>query len=93
MIQQQRTMHRYPDCKFALGNVLMPEEMISIRYLCEESLAGRAPSVIAIDINGNREIEGVLECLKVVMNEKWIRQPRLIIVKSRFLYWDLKQRH
>ncbi|KAL7529576.1 hypothetical protein ACHAXR_003035, partial [Thalassiosira sp. AJA248-18] len=81
---------RYPKCKFALGNVLIPDEMSSIRTLCEQSLTHSAPSVICIDINGNREIDGVLECLTMVMNEKWKKQPRMIIVKSRFLYWELK---
>lgn len=70
---------------------MIPEEMANIRTLCETSLIGSAPSVICIDINGNREIEGVLDCLKMVMNEEWKRQPRMIIVKSRFLYWELKK--
>ena len=84
------TIKRYPKCKFALGNVLIPEEMTTIRTLCEQSMVGYAPSVICIDINGNREIKGVLECLDMVMKEEWKRQPRMIIVKSRFLYWELK---
>ena len=82
---------RFPKCKFALGNILIPEEMSSVRTLCEQSLMGSAPSVICIDVNGNREIDGVLECLSMVMNEKWEKSPRLIIVKSRFLYWELKE--
>ena len=65
--------------------------MAYLNSFCEQSLKGGAPSVIAIDVNGNREIEGVLQCLQMVMNEKWARQPRLIVVKSRFLYWDLKK--
>mmetsp|Transcript_13858 Transcript_13858/g.30189 ORF Transcript_13858/g.30189 Transcript_13858/m.30189 type:complete len:423 (+) Transcript_13858:66-1334(+) len=81
---------RYPKCKFALGNVLIPDEMASVRTLCEQSLVGSAPSIICIDINGNREIAGVLECVTMVMKEKWKKQPRMIIVKSRFLYWELK---
>lgn len=82
---------RYPKCKFSLGNILLPKEMSSIRTFCERSLVGSAPSIICIDVNGNREISGVLECLKMVMNESWKRQPRMIIVKSRFLYWELKK--
>lgn len=81
---------RYPKCKFALANVLLPEEMASIRTLCETKLTNSAPTVICIDINGNREIAGVLECLDMVMKEQWKVQPRMIIVKSRFLYWELK---
>ncbi len=65
--------------------------MASMRTLCETSLVGSAPSVICIDVNGNREIEGVLECLIMAMDERWRRQPRMIIVKSRFLYWKLKE--
>lgn len=71
--------------------MLKPDEMASLNTLCTQTLKGGSPSVIAIDINGNRELEGVLECLQVVMNEKWLRRPRMIIVKSRFLYWDLKK--
>ena len=42
--------------------------------------------VVAIDINGNRELEAVRQCLQLVIQE-W--KPRLIIVKSRALYADL----
>ena len=42
--------------------------------------------VIAIDINGNRELEAVEECLDRVL--KWWK-PRLVIVKSRSLYSKL----
>ena len=83
---------RYPKCKFVLANVLVPDEMATLRTTCESSLQGEAPSIICVDINGNREIDGVLRCVQMLMNEKWKRQPRLIIVKSRFLYWDLKER-
>ncbi|KAL3770270.1 hypothetical protein ACHAWO_003675 [Cyclotella atomus] len=82
---------RFPQCKFSLCNVLKPDELASLNKLCQQSLKGGAPSVIAIDINGNRDVDGVLECLQAVMNEKWIRHPRLIVVKSRFLYWDLRK--
>jgi hypothetical protein len=84
---------RYPKCKFMLANVLVPEEMSAIRSMCEASLRGEAPSIICIDVNGNREIDGVKKCLQVIMNEDWRVQPRMIIVKSRFLYWDLKERN
>ena len=68
-----------------------PNDLASLNELCKQSLKDGAPSVIAIDINGNRDVDGVLECLQVVMNEMWIKQPRLIVVKSRFLYWDLRE--
>ena len=65
--------------------------MASIRAVCEKSMVGSAPSIICIDVNGNREIDGVIECLNTVMKEPWRRQPRMIIVKSRFLYWEVKK--
>ena len=83
---------RYPKCKFMLANILVSEEVSTIRTMCETNLRGEAPSIICIDVNGNREIDGVLQCLQMIMNERWKRQPRMIIVKSRFLYWDLKER-
>ena len=83
--------HRYPKCKFALGDVLVPNEMAAIRTLCETTLINSAPSVVCIDVNGNREIQGVLDCISSIMNEQWKVMPRMIIVKSRFLYWELKK--
>lgn len=74
-----------------LCNILNPDDIASLNTFCQQTLEGGAPSVIAIDINGNRDVDGVLECLQVVMNEKWTEQPRLIVVKSRFLYWDLRK--
>ena len=82
---------RYPKSKFLLGDVLVPNEISSVRMSCEQCLIGLAPSILCIDINGNREIEGVLACLTMVMNEPWVRMPRIIIVKSRFLYWEMKR--
>jgi hypothetical protein len=41
------------------------------------------PDVVAMDINGNRELPAVLECLQAVW-KLW--RPRLVIVKSRALY-------
>jgi hypothetical protein len=82
---------RFPLCEFKLCNILKQDDVASLNLSCQQTLKGGAPSVIAIDVNGNRDIEGVLECLQVVMNERWARQPRLIVVKSRFLYWDLRK--
>ena len=44
--------------------------------------------VVAIDINGNRELEAVQQCLARVQS-MW--QPRLIIVKSRALHQYISQ--
>jgi len=42
--------------------------------------------VVAIDINGNRELNAVLQCLDRVL-KCW--KPKLVIVKSRSLYGKL----
>ncbi len=81
----------YPECEFVHGDVLLPNEMSRVREHCELHLANKSPSVICVDINGNRDIDGVLECLRAIMHEPWSRMPRLIIVKSRFLYWEMKK--
>ena len=52
--------------------------------------------VIAIDINGNRHLEPILQCLQIIMMSRFTiahdhHQPRLIIVKSRSLYLYLQQ--
>lgn len=43
------------------------------------------PSIVAIDINGNRELPAVLACLDAVWN-RHVWRPRLILVKSRTLH-------
>ncbi|KAL7560770.1 hypothetical protein ACA910_005337 [Epithemia clementina (nom. ined.)] len=54
----------------------------------DESSAFHSSSlVVAIDINGNRELEAVQSCLSQVQ-ALW--QPRLIIVKSRALHQKIK---
>jgi hypothetical protein len=45
--------------------------------------------VVAIDINGNRDIDPVLQCIQLVMNQL---VPRLILVKSRSLYNQITYR-
>jgi hypothetical protein len=42
--------------------------------------------VVAIDINGNQELEAVQKCIEIVI-DKW--KPRLIVVKFRALYAEL----
>jgi hypothetical protein len=44
------------------------------------------PTIVAIDINGNRELPAVLACLQKV-SSLW--KPRLILVKSRALHGQL----
>lgn len=46
------------------------------------------PNVVAIDINGNRELPAVLQCIQKVIRSY---RPRLIIVKSRALYLEYKR--
>ena len=65
--------------------------MSALRVSCEWLLAGAAPSVVGIDIGGNRDVEDVRQCLTLLMAEAWQRRPRLIVVKSRFLYWEQKE--
>ena len=48
-----------------------------------QELQDAEPNVIAVDINGNRELEAVCQCLEVMFRSY---QPRLIIVKSRALH-------
>ncbi|GFH60594.1 hypothetical protein CTEN210_17070 [Chaetoceros tenuissimus] len=76
----------YPIDDFIELNLLeIPEEeiieVLSERKLRNEDVDGGL--VVAIDINGNRELEAVEDCLKRVL-ECWV--PKLVIVKSRSLY-------
>ena len=71
---------RYPHLLFVLWDILkQPEQM-------PEELRDVAVNVLAIDINGSRELEAVLQCLQIAF-DLW--QPRLIIVKSRTLHQRL----
>ncbi|GAX26803.1 hypothetical protein FisN_9Lh072 [Fistulifera solaris] len=63
----------YPNLPFYCFDVLAPTE---------DWPAEIQPEVVAIDINGNRELPAVQQCIQVVL-ERY--QPRLIIVKSRAL--------
>lgn len=66
---------RYPDIPFFLCDVLLEK--------WPTALQTAQPSVVAIDINGNRELPAVCACLEEVWKQF---QPRLVIVKSRELY-------
>ena len=67
---------RYPNREFRLGDVFQDDLGISFE----------GPSVVAIDINGNRMLPAVLDCIQLAL-DKWA--PRLIVVKSRELYAKL----
>lgn len=87
---------RFPECVFSLQDALTENGSIKLRALCKDKLVGGYPTVVAIDINGNREIPAVLKCIDNIMNpgndgdDNW-ELPRLIIVKSRLLYVELKK--
>lgn len=67
----------FPGLCFIEWDVMMKEK--------PNELEGCKFDVIAIDINGNRELPAVLECLDAVWNlHGW--DPRLVIVKSRSLH-------
>jgi hypothetical protein len=78
---------RYPDlCQsFFLWDVLAdpapPAAMMSL--LESQHKSSPSPDVVAMDINGTRELPAVLECLQAVW-KLW--RPRLVIIKSRALY-------
>jgi hypothetical protein len=82
---------RVPDCSFVTCDILRPTEewlpvVDTIQQSKMEGEQGRpsfCPTVVAIDINGNRELQAVLSCLQVAMD---VWRPRLILVKSRSLY-------
>jgi hypothetical protein len=65
---------RYPNREFLLGDVF------------EDDITPQHPLVVAIDINGNRELPAVLKCVQVAL-DSW--SPRLVVVKSRELYAKL----
>ena len=81
---------RYPHCYFTLEDALTVEGTQQLRQLCQDVMLGGYPTIVAIDINGNREISAVMQCINHLMNpinppDGWVL-PRLIIVKSRLLH-------
>ena len=92
-------VERYPQTLFSVEDALSDEGTAKMRALCKQKLIGGYPNVVAIDINGNRLLDHVLECVKRLMNpgddvelgKDW-DLPRLIIVKSRFLHEEVKRR-
>jgi hypothetical protein len=67
---------RYPDRDFLLADVFE-----------DFDATAHHPSVVAIDINGNRQLPAVVDCIQLAL-DAW--SPRLIIVKSRELYAKIK---
>jgi len=86
--------HRFPETLFRViqDALSYPKEL---EQLCFQHLKYGRPTVVAIDINGSRELPAVLQCIKVVIDlfcddsapDTW---PRLLIVKSRALYSMVK---
>ena len=66
---------RYPSCDFLLGDIFQ-----------DLDIRPTNPVVVAMDINGNRELPAVSKCLQLIL-DKWA--PRLVVVKSRELYAKL----
>ncbi len=92
-------VERYPQTLFSVEDALSDEGTAKMRALCKQKLIGGYPNVVAVDINGNRLLDHVLECIErlmnpgddVVLGKDW-DLPRLIIVKSRFLHEEVKRR-
>ena len=66
---------------FDVIDALSVQGLEAIKNLSDKTLGG-PPTVVAIDINGVREVEAVQKCIRNAMT----LGPRLIIVKSRNLY-------
>ena len=66
---------------FDVIDALSMQGLEDIKNLADKTLGG-PPTVVAIDINGVREVEAVQKCIRNAMT----LGPRLIIVKSRNLY-------
>lgn len=87
---------RYLESSFCtIPDVLTDESPEVLRHLCQKHLGCEFPSVVAIDINGSRELPAVLECIRQLMHNVLdphdLLQLRLIIVKSRTLLHYLKE--
>jgi hypothetical protein len=83
---------RVPACTFVTCDILRPKEewLPAVDSMLQSIMDGQqgrppdfCPTVVAIDINGNRELQAVLSCLQVAMD---VWRPRLILVKSRSLF-------
>jgi hypothetical protein len=92
-----QAQQRFPRCNFQAWEVpLLGEQQQSDKDKLpmnlfsqpSDTMATNQSLVVAIDINGNRELEAVQKCIQIVIQE-W--KPRLIVVKSRALYADLTE--
>lgn len=88
-------VERFPNCAFSVEDALTEKGVYKLRDLCREKFQQGYPSIVAIDINGNRSVPAVLECIANVMNPNdddptW-QLPRRIFVKSRYLYNIIKR--
>jgi hypothetical protein len=89
-----QAQQRFPHCNFRAWEVPLLGEQQSDKDKLPMNLfpqpTGKIDTnqslVVAIDINGNRELEAVQTCIQIVIQE-W--KPRLIVVKSRALYANL----
>jgi hypothetical protein len=75
----------YPTKEFLLKDIFLQEDDDQFTTATSRPIPypdRKEPLVVAIDINGNRELPAVLKCIELVLT--W--SPRLIIVKSRALY-------
>jgi hypothetical protein len=67
---------RYPSGKYMLADIFDEAFQLEVEN----------PLVVAIDINGNRELPAVIDCLQIVLDKM---SPRIVVVKSRELYSEL----
>ena len=74
---------RYPHLTFAQCDILQND----IRQVLPD-FSSSSSLVMAVDINGTRELPAVCQCLQVLL---MIYQPRLVIVKSRALFAKLEE--
>lgn len=87
-------VNRYPDVAFSMEDALSLDGVDKLRALCDRKMQHGHPTVVAVDINGNREIPAVLQCVEHILNpdsETW-SLPRLILVKSRLLHIAMRQK-
>ena len=73
----------FPDLALEEIDVLTESKERLMKVLERYQMTDQKKLIVAIDINGNRELEAVIECLQRVL-DTW--QPRLVIVKSRSLF-------
>ena len=67
---------RYPKGNYLLADIFDPEFELMVEQ----------PLVVAIDINGNRALPAVIDCLQLVLDNL---SPRVVVVKSREMYSQL----